>query len=132
MPPIARRLGGDAAERVVDRGLRTRPLADPPAPWKDAEEMMRDGIKDQAIVFGDDKSTSRFWVADADELHYSKLSDLFAASQSWLPTSMSVSMVQAFEITRGRAALPRFLTRAPYPSAGDPPSMFPLCTSKCY
>ena len=107
---------------------------EPPGPWASAETVMfckLQHVGDDAVIFGDDKKRDRLWFCDSSELHVYTLGQLLS-QDAWAPTKMSPATLLSYEIGRAQAALPRFLTRRPLGSNIGPPTLFPLCKSKCF
>ena len=132
LPPMMIRRG----RRVVDHACANVAALVPPfcpSEWQLLEDHLQQLVvsASDGIFFGDDKSATKLWSVKANELHCYMLSTLLS-TPGWSITRMSLQAALAYEVGRAKACLPPFLTRRPVTGNAAPPSMFPLCKSKCF
>ena len=133
--PASRASRGCADLRhAARRRLEEFPLPPCPRAWAALQEPLEQFCAPGYVLFPDDKEPSRMWRARSEQLHANLLQGLLLDRGTWQPTELSLDTLRALELARGLAGLPSWLRAGASPLAAQvrPPTMFPLCKSKCY
>ena len=104
-----------------------------PEIWKAQEVVLKSALPLNAVVVGDDRSSTKLWSVSSTELQANMLASALGDPQWILEPHLGAGALKNLAVAKGMAGLPSWLRSERNAVVNCvPPFVFPLVKSKCF